>query len=136
MDNQPYYTYSFEKLEVWNLARDVRNEIYLLTRDFPAVEKYGVISQIRRAANGIPDNLAEGSGRASNTDRAYFVNIAYTSSLEVINQLITSHDQRYITTELFEELRVKMDHLINKLNAFYRYQLTKGTSVKKKFEDK
>lgn len=136
MDNKQHYTYSFEKLEVWQLARELRNEIYSLTRSFPTEEKYGVISQIRRAANGITDNLAEGSGRASNTDRAYFVNIAYTSSLEVINQLITSLDQHYITKEVYEELRVKMDHLINKLNAFYKYQLTKGISVKKRFEDK
>jgi four helix bundle protein len=136
MGDRPYYTYSFEKLEVWKLAREMRNEIYLLSREFPSCEKYGVISQIRRAANSVTDNLAEGSGRASNSDRAYFTNIAYTSSLEVINQLITSHDQHYITTEIYEDLRVRMDHLINKLNAFYRHQLTKGTSVKKKFKDK
>lgn len=136
MDNTRHYMYSFEKLDVWKLARELRNEIYSISIEFPSHEKYGVISQIRKAANSITDNLAEGSGRASSTDRAHFVNIAYASSLEVINQLITSHDQKYITTELYEDLRVRMDHLINKLNAFYRYQLTKGTSVKKKFEDK
>lgn len=136
MDSKHYHTYSFEKLEVWKLARELRNEIYSLTIKFPAYEKYGVTSQIRRAINGVTDNLAEGSGRASNTDRAHFVNIAYTSSLEVINQLITSHDQHYISAEKYENMRVKMDHLINKLNAFYKYQLTKGASVKKRFEDK
>jgi four helix bundle protein len=135
VNRRKHYTYSFEKLDVWILARELRNEIYALTRDFPVEEKYGVVSQIRRAVNSITDNLAEGSGRASNTDRAHFVNIAYTSSLEVINQLITSHDQHYIATELYEELRVKMDHLINKLNSFYKYQLNKGTSVKKRFKD-
>ena len=134
MGRKKYYTCSFEKLEVWQIAREITIQIYKLSRSFPEEEKYGVTSQIRRALNSITDNLAEGSGRASKTDRAHFTNIAYTSELEVINQLITCHDQDYITPETYEDLRVQMDKLINKLNSFYKYQLNLGKSVKDKIE--
>ena len=128
-----YHTYSFEKLEVWKVARKVRNQIYDLTMQFPDEEKYGVISQIRRATNSITDNIAEGSGRASNIDRSHYTNIAYSSALEVVNQLITCRDRGYIKEDTYSSLRSDMDKLINKLNSYYRHQLNKGRSVKDKF---
>jgi len=129
-----YHTYAFEKLEVWQIARKVRNDLYRISRQFPDEEKYGVISQIRRSANSITDNLAEGSGRASVADRAHFTNIAYTSALEMINQLITCKDQGYINEKEYILFRKDMDEVMNKLNSYYRYQIKKGASVKDKFE--
>jgi len=105
----------------------------VISSQLPDYEKFGVTSQIRRSANSITDNLAEGSGRASNVDRAQFTNIAYTSALETINHLITCIDQKYISNEAYESMRIKMDELINKLNGYYRYQLNKGKSVKDQF---
>ena len=128
-----YYTYSFEKLDVWKLPRKNRNEIYELSARFPNDEKFGLISQIKRSSNGIADNLAEGSGRATSNDRAYFTNIAYSSALETVNHLITCLDQHYITQDEYESQRLKMDELINKLNAYYRHQLNEGKSVKERF---
>ncbi len=61
---QPYYIYAFEKLEVWQLARIFRKDMYLVTENFPGEEKFGLTSQIRRAASSITVNLAKGSGRA------------------------------------------------------------------------
>lgn len=135
MDRKPYHTYSFEKLEAWKLARELRNRIYSVSRNFPDEEKYGIISQIRRSLNSITDNLAEGSGRASNTDRAYFINIAYSSALESINQLISCYDQNYISADVYVDLRKQFDRLIHKLNAFYRYQINDGKSVKDRFRE-
>lgn len=133
MSGKKYHTYSFEKLEVWKLGRKIRNQIYEITRTFPDEEKFGVTSQIRRSSTGVTDNLAEGSGRASNLDRAHFTNIAYSSALETINQLITSFDRNYISEEIYERMRIQMDELINKLNSFYKHQLNEGISVKDKF---
>jgi len=133
MERKKFYTYSFEKLDAWKLAREIRNEIYDLSRVLPDEEKYGVTSQIRRAMNGVTDNLAEGSGRASSLDRAHFTNIAYTSTLETINQLITCSDQGYISTEIYEQKRIQIDGLIHKLNAYYKHQLNDGRSVKDRF---
>lgn len=135
MGRKKYYTYSFEKLEVWKLAREIRNQIYELSRGFPDDEKYGITSQIRRSSSRISDNLAEGSGRASYTDRAYYTNVAYSSALETINHLITGYDQGYISTETYEKKRIQLDELINKLNSFYRHQINEGGSLKEKFRE-
>lgn len=135
MERKKYHTFSFEKLEAWQLARELRNRIYELSRNLPVEEKYGIISQIRRTSNSITDNLAEGSGRASSADRAYFINIAYSSALEAINQLIACLDQEYISPGKYVDLRSQFDQLIHKLNAFYRYQINDGKSVKDRFRE-
>ena len=62
------YTYSFEKLEVWIDAKEFAKLIYTLTTPFPGSEKYGLISQLRRAAISVCSNIAEGSARNSYKD--------------------------------------------------------------------
>jgi four helix bundle protein len=124
------YVYSFEKLEVWKIARKVRNEIYKISVDFPDHEKYVLTSQIRRSSNSVTDNLAEGSGRATQADRAYFINQAYSSGLEVLNQLITALDQNYINELVYSDLRKEMEQLLNKLNAYYKSQINSTKSLK------
>lgn len=59
------YTYSFEKLEVWQLARKLTRQIYEVTGAYPAEEKFGLISQLRRAVVSIGSNIAEGATRSS-----------------------------------------------------------------------
>lgn len=60
------YTYTFEKLEVWQLSRSFVKEVYELTKSFPKDEQYGLSNQIRRAAVSISSNIAEGSSRLNN----------------------------------------------------------------------
>lgn len=128
-----YHAYSFEKLEVWKIARSVKKDIYKDTRSFPKDEMFGLTSQIRRAAGSITANLAEGSGRATQADKAHFVNIAYASGLEVLDHLITSYDLEYISRNAYENYRVQMDELLNKLNSYYKYQLNRENDLKDKF---
>jgi four helix bundle protein len=127
-----YHTYSFENLEVWQLARKVRLEIYLLTRTFPKEEQFNLTSQIRRAIGSVTANLVEGSGRATDKDRAHFTNTAYCSALEVWDHIIAAYDLKLVKEEEYSSLRVKMDELINKLNAYYKYQVDRNSDLKKK----
>lgn len=129
MHNQ-FYTYSFEKLDVWQLARELKNRIYIITKDFPKEEFYGLVMQIRRSSGSVTTNLSEGSGRASDRDKAHFTNIAYSSALETIDHIITSFDLAYIPEEVYVELRQKLDEIINKLNALYKYQAKRGKNLK------
>ena len=62
-----------EKLEVWKKAVDFVVEIYKVTEDFPNEEKFGLISQIRRASVSIPANIAEGAARTSEKEFLYFL---------------------------------------------------------------
>lgn len=80
------YTYSFEKLEVWKEAIQFTVLIYELTKKFPDTEKFGLISQLRRASVSISSNIAEGTSRKTNKDKAHFMTIAFSSATEVLNQ--------------------------------------------------
>jgi four helix bundle protein len=126
----PFYSYSFEKLDVYQMARKFRVEIKKLTRKFPADEKFELVSQIRRSSSSIASNLAEGSGRASLKDQAHFTNVSFSSSLETIDHLIYALDMEYINEELYESLRIKLDAIIQKLNALYKYQSEAKTHLK------
>ena len=125
-----FYTYSFEKLEVWQVARVFKKSIYQITQKFPREELFGLTMQIRKSTGSITANLAEGSGRASDKDRAHFTNIAYSSALETIDHLITAFDLEYVTDEMYVELRLKMDEILNKLNSLYKYQIGRGDNLK------
>ena len=78
--------FRFEKFEVWHEAIAFADHIYRLTDAFPIDERFGLTSQMRRAAVSISSNIAEGTSRNSSTDFARFVEIAYGSLMEVISQ--------------------------------------------------
>lgn len=117
------YRFPFEKLEVWRLAKDFCIEIYGVTRMFPDFEKYGLCSQIRRAAVSVASNIAEGASRRSRKDQARFSQFAYSSMMEVACQLIISRDMKYIADDKYDELRTKLEEITNKLNSLYNYQV-------------
>jgi four helix bundle protein len=90
-------TFRFEKLEVWQQARKLNQKIYLFSHQFPESERFGLMSQIRRASVSISSNIAEGSGRNSDIDFSHFLEIAYGSLMEAISQLYLALDENYIT---------------------------------------
>ena len=79
------YTNSFEKLEVWKEAIAFTKLIYNQTSNYIESEKFGLISQLRRASVSLCSNIAEGSARKTNKDKAYFTTIAFSSAVEVLN---------------------------------------------------
>lgn len=116
------YTYSFEKLEVWKESKELCILIYKLTESFPENEKFSLVSQLRRASISISSNIAEGSGRNSNKDKAYFTNIAFSSAIEVLNQIIISQELNFIKNEDYIKIRSKIESITNKLNSLRNYQ--------------
>lgn len=103
---------------------------------FPADEKFELTSQIRRSSSSIATNLAEGSGRASSNDQAHFTNMSYSSALETIDHLIYAYDMEYIDDNKLTELRKKLDEVINKLNALYKFQIAQSDNLKTKLKMK
>ncbi|MFC3880938.1 four helix bundle protein [Algoriphagus namhaensis] len=85
---------------------------------------------MRRSSSSIATNLAEGSGRASLKDQAYFTNISFGSALETIDHLSYSFDMKYIDEVQYKLLRIKLDEIINKLNALYKYQINSTQDLK------
>jgi four helix bundle protein len=125
-----HHTYSFENLEVWQLARKMRIEIYKLTYKFPKEEQFNLTSQLRRATGSVSANLVEGSGRATDKDKAYYTNTAYCSALESLDHLIAAYDLKFINETEYMNFRIKLDELINKLNAYYKYQVARNSNLK------
>ena len=111
------YTYSFEKLEAWQLSRVLRKEIYLLVKKFPKEEIYGLTSQIKRSASSIGDCLAEGTARLTTNDKAHFMVMSYSSAIETVNHLIGAFDLDYINEDEYLKHRNKLEEITNKINA-------------------
>ena len=113
------YTYSFEKLDVWQNAKSLVKDIYKITRTFPDEERFGITNQIRRATTSITANIAEGLYRNTTKDKLKFINISSSTSIEVINFLILSFDLEFIPEEKYIEIRKKAEKITNQLNALY-----------------
>src|SRR3954466_11909225 len=96
--------FNFEKLEVWQRAIEFSDLIYSLTRAFPDEERFGLTSQMRRAAVSISSNIAEGSSRLSSSDFARFVEIATGSVFEVVSQASIGLRQGFITQEQYRAI--------------------------------
>jgi len=72
----------FTELKVWQRSHELTLEVYRVTASFPSTERFGLISQPRRASASVPTNIAEGSKRQSNQEYARFLNIAEGSLAE------------------------------------------------------
>ena len=115
--------FSFEKLVVWQKSKDLSIHIYKITSSFPNEEKFGLVSQLRRCAVSIASNLAEGSGRHSNKDKARFSEIAFGSLLELLNQLIISYELKFLSEENYNTLRIQIEEISRMINALRKSQL-------------
>ena len=119
------YIFGFEKLTVWQKARAYALSIYKASKRFPKEERYGLTSQIRRAAISVGSNLAEGTARQTSKDKAHFTTVAYSSLMESVNQLILSFDLEYIDKETYHDLRAQAVEISRMLTALRSSQLKK-----------
>ncbi len=116
--------HSYKKLDVWQKSVSLVTEIYILTKNFPDIEKFGLISQINRCAVSIPSNIAEGAGRSSKKDFSLFLGYALASSFELETQLIISNNLKFVSDE-------QKDKYIIELNIIQRmiYSLIKSLKI-------
>lgn len=98
--------FSFERLEVWQKSIDFADRIYRVTRAFPNEERFGLTSQMRRAAVSVSSNIAEGSARFSKPDYAHFIEIATGSVFEVVSQSFPSRRFGYVQESEFKGIYV------------------------------
>ena len=108
----------FKKIQVWQKAHTFVLAIYKATESFPDGERFGLTSQIRRAAASIPTNIAEGAGRDTQKEFARFVQIATGSASEVEYQLLLSHELGYLLTEQYAALETKITEIQKMLHGF------------------
>ena len=111
-------TYSFENLKVWQKAHQFVLAVYRVTLEFPDSEKFGLISQFRRAAVSITANIAEGYKKLSRADKLRFFNIAQGSLEECRNYIILSRDLHYFSLDDYENLIEMIEESSKLLNAY------------------
>lgn len=108
---------NFKELKVWKKSYQLCLDIYKSTANFPNDEKFGLTSQIRRAAVSIPSNIAEGYGRKTTPDYIWFLYIAYGSNCELETQIMLSIDLQYTKSEKAKELIDKINEVERMLKA-------------------
>jgi four helix bundle protein len=106
----------YRKYSVWEVGHELTLAIYGATEDFPDTEKFGVISQMRRASYSIPSNIAEGCGRESDADFKRFLVISRGSAAELEYFLILSKDLGLLNAEQFDLLFDKVNKVKRSLN--------------------
>lgn len=111
---------SFREMLVWQKAMDVSVEVFNITVGLPKSEDYGLISQIRRSANSVSANIAEGFGRYSNKDKCQFYIIARGSAFETQNHLIYGKNVGYFSDIIVNSLLNEYNQLIFELNKLMK----------------
>src|SRR2546426_4709245 len=101
----------FESLDVWRLSHELALRIFRVTQPFPSEERFGLVTQLRRAAIGIPSSLAEGNARASPREYLHFCYIVRGSLAEVRYLLRVSRDLGLIDECTFAELLQEYDRV-------------------------
>ena len=107
-------------LEVWRRAVSLAEHCYAVTAEFPPAERFGLTSQMQRAATSIASNIAEGCGRGSDRDFARFLRIAYGSACELDTQ---SHIAKRVgvgSPHDLEDLISKTNEVRRMINALIR----------------
>ncbi|AFK06868.1 S23 ribosomal protein [Mesotoga prima MesG1.Ag.4.2] len=113
----------YKDLDVYKKSIDFVVDIYKTTESFPESEKFGLISQLRRAAVSLPSNLAEGSGRNGRKELINFLHLARGSLFEIGTQLEISHRLRFVSQENYaklEERRATIQRMMNALISSLR----------------
>lgn len=103
--------HKYKNLNAWNEGRKLVKEIYLLTAKFPADERFGLISQMRRAAISVISNIAEGAGRRTNGEYRQFLGIANGSVFELEAQCVVAADLGFLEEAILPHIADRVDHI-------------------------
>jgi four helix bundle protein len=112
---------SFEDLEVYKAGREFRKAMYQVAKRLPEFEKFGLASQIRRAAVSLTNNLAESHGRFHFLDQIKFTLISRGSLEELMDDLNICADENYLSLSQVEKLKTEGWHVLKLMNGYLRY---------------
>jgi four helix bundle protein len=111
---------NYKELKVWQKSYQLCLEVYKITRGFPSEEKYGLTSQIRRAAVSVPSNIAEGYGRKTTREYVRSLYLAYGSNCELETQILLSGDSGYMRAQEKESFQRNIGEVERMLKALIK----------------
>ena len=117
-----------QKLEAWIKALELVTDVYKKTEHFPREERYGLTSQIRRAAVSIPANIAEGAGRYSKKEFAHFLSNSQGSASELETELIIANRLGYLEEASFVNLIAKLERIGRLVTGLRRHATLEASS--------
>ena len=128
---------TFEDLEVYKMAREFRKAMYLIARSLPEIEKFGLTSQVRRAAVSLTNNIAEGHGRFHYLDQIKFILQSRGSLEELIDDLNICDDEHYLASKQIVALKQQGWRVRQLIDGYIRYlrQQTNATTPRVKEDD-
>lgn len=110
----------WKNLEVWKLADELAYKVYRITRNFPKEERFGMTSQLRRAALSVPTNIVEGYSRKGDKELSHFVNISIGSMAETKYLLYFAHRLGYVQEKDYNSINNGYENLGKRLWKFYQ----------------
>lgn len=113
--------FHFEKLEIYQLAKEIVKDCYKIAQKFPNEEKYALVPQVYRAAISVPSNIAEGVSRRGKKDQVHFLNISYASLMELVCQVEIAQEVGYIDSTDLSIFKRKANNLAIKMNNYANY---------------
>jgi len=119
MNKQSYK--SFEELKCWQSCRKVRIFISELVKTYPKEEKFSLVDDMKRAARSTTHNIAEGFGRFHYQENVQFCRVSRGSLYELIDQLITSKDEGFISDKDYQKGRDFISNALALLNGYINY---------------
>lgn len=112
---------NFRELEVWKDSRKLVKQIYLLTKELPDSEKYGLIAQINRCVVSIPSNIAEGCAKYSQKDFVRFLQISLGSAYELESHLLLCADLDFIQVDIISDNVKNIQILQKRIASLIKY---------------
>jgi four helix bundle protein len=112
---------SHHNLDAWKKSVDFVVEVYKITDSFPKEERFGLTSQIRRAAVSIPANIAEGAARKSDKEFLQFLSIAQGSTSEVETEILIAYRLGYLSQPKFQKLCSELDEIGKTITGLSNY---------------
>ena len=112
---------TYKDLRVWQKSIDLCLQIYEATKSFPESEKFGLISQMRRAAISIPSNIAEGSKRGTDKSNKNFLHVSFGSGAELETQLVIAERLGYTKANEIASINDNLANIMKMLSGLIKH---------------
>lgn len=116
-------------LLVWKKSIEFVTEVYKITSTFPSEEKFGLVSQLRRASVSIPSNIAEGAARSHDKEFVQFLSISFGSASEVETQLIICLNLKFFSDEIYNNLNNEIVEIRKMLSGLLKSKKSHNSSL-------
>jgi four helix bundle protein len=110
--------HNFKELKFWQKSVDLSVVIYKITSTFPSEEKFGLVSQLRRASVSIASNIAEGASRNGDKEFLHFLSISIGSAYEIETQLIIANKLNYLNDVVLGEILIQITEIQKMIFSF------------------